>query len=388
MYYNIFEGGEKMQYNKLLIEEKRKLLNLVKRDFIKLDFSKVTAVLDNNLTEPLWMDVYILIYKCNLPPDIQIYDILLKKLSVPILRFYFKSGEKRYIANIDERMLERYIWYHITQENTEYYFETQYIPRKDYIKEILKFNRFFDSGVYLDHLFENEFRIAPTNYTFDNLNDASLLYNKFLDAYDIFKSLKLSTNNFIQNIDIAMQFGRDKRMIATISNILSYFDIEFRLKENYITCESTGYKITNESEADKFQVKLIDAYQFFRNVVNTENKKDIVSEIYNRRLPESIRKQFENNVSLYFKVVRNQELIDWIVTISKESKYTLKINFDESGIFYIEGTRISSPLEAKEFYIDYMDQKKEKLSVAIYKNGILGKIKNIWNKVRAKFVKI
>lgn len=377
-----------MQYEKLLIEEKGKLLNLVKKDFIKLDFSKVIAVLDNNLLQPLWMDIYILIYKCNLPADIQIYDIILKKLSTPTLRFYFKDNEKRYIANIDERMLSRYVWYHITGQKTEYYFETQYIPKKDYIKEIFKFNRFFDSGIYLKHLGKNKFKIEPTNYEFDNINDASLFYNKFLDAYDIFRSLKLSINNFISNIDVAMQFGKDKRMIATISNILSYFNIKFKIKENYITCEETAYHIKNESDADKFQVKLIDAYQFFRNVVNTENKKDIVSEIYNRKLPEEIRKQFEQNVSLYFRVVQNQELVDWIVTISKESKYTLKINFDENGVFEIDDVKITTPTEAKEFYIDYMDKKKEKLAMAIYKNGILGKIKNIWNKVRAKFIKI
>lgn len=377
-----------MQYEKLLLEEKRKLLNLVKKDFVKLDFSEVTAVLENSLLQPLWMDIYILIYKCNLPPDIQIYDIILKKLSTPILRFYFKDNEKRYIANVDERMLARYVWYHITDQKTKYYFETQYIPKKDYIKEILKFNRFFDSGIYLKHLKENKFLIAPTSYEFDNLNDASLLYNKFLDAYDVFRSLKLSTNNFISNIDMAMQFGKDKRMIATISNILSYFNIEFKIKENYITCESTNYQIRNEADADRFQVKLIDAYQFFRNVVNAENKKDIVSEIYNRRLPEEIRKQFELNVSLYFKVAQNQDLIDWIVTISKESKYTLEIHFDENGVFEIDGVKITTPTEAKEFYIDYMDKKKEKLAMAIYKNGILGKIKNIWNKVRAKFIKV
>ena len=54
-----------MQYTNLLIEEKRKLLTLVNKKFVKLDFSKVTSVLDNNMLEPRWMDVYILIYKCK-----------------------------------------------------------------------------------------------------------------------------------------------------------------------------------------------------------------------------------------------------------------------------------------------------------------------------------
>ena len=260
-----------MQYTNLLIEEKRKLLTLVNKKFVKLDFSKVTSVLDNNMLEPRWMDVYILIYKCNLPPDIIAYNILLSKLSTPILRFYFKSEDKRYVANINEFMLSRYVWYLITNDKTEYSIETQFIPKKEYIKEILKFNRFFDSGMYLKHIDENEFQLMPTKYRFDNIDNAVVLYNKCLDAYDIFRSLKLKHDDFIMNIDLAMEYGKDKRMIATLSNILSYFDFNFMFKDNYITLKGTNFKITNEAEADRFQVKLVDCYQFFRNVVNTEN---------------------------------------------------------------------------------------------------------------------
>ena len=36
------------------------------------------------------------------------------------------------------------------------------------------------------------------------------------------------------NIDLAMEYGKDKRMIATLSNILSYFDFNFMFKDNYI----------------------------------------------------------------------------------------------------------------------------------------------------------
>ena len=43
---------------------------------------------------------------------------------------------------------------------------------------------------------------------------------------------------------------------------------------------------------------------------------------------------------------------------------------------------------SQEFYIDYMDKKKEKLAMAIYKNNILTKIKNAWNRFKAKFAKI
>lgn len=377
-----------MQYNRFLNEEKGKLLTLMNEKYIKLDFSKVLSIIDSNINEPLWMDIYILIYKCNLPPDIEAYDILLKKLSTPIVRFYMENDDKRYVATADERLINRFVWYLITGDLTEFYMRVKYIPKKDYVKELLKYSRFFSAGINLINIDEDKFKIYPTDYEFNNVDDATIFYNKFLDAYDIFKSLKLKQYNFIKNINLAIEYGRDKRMIATLSNILSYFNLNFELKDNYITMEGTNFKITNENEADKFQVKLIDAYQFFRNVVNTSEKKDIVSEIYNRRLSPEIRKEFEENVTKYFRVINNQELIDWIITISKESKYTLNITFDDQGVFYIEDSIITSPIDAKEFYIDYMDNKKEKLAMAIYKNNILNRIKNIWNKFRAKFVKI
>lgn len=360
----------------------------MQKEYVKLDFSKLNSIFECNLDNPRWMDIYILIYKCNLPPDIEAYDILLNKLASPVLRFYFKDGEKRYICNANDMMISRYVWYLITKDKTEFYMESQYVPKYDYIKEFLKFNRFYNSGIYLKNIAGNKFAIVPTKYSFDNVNDAISLYNKFLDAYDVFRSLKLTPNNFIENIESAFEFGKDKRLIATISNILSYFDFKFKLKDDYITMESINIRITNETEADRFQVKMIDAYQFFRNVVNAEDKKDIVSEVYNRRLSPAIRKQFEDNFASYLKVIKNQELVDWIVTISKESKYSLKITFDEQGVFYIDGDIITNVADAKEYYIDYMDKKKEKLSIAIYKNNILSRIKNIWNKVRAKFIKI
>ena len=98
MKYNICRrGDELMQYDKLLAEEKRKLLNIVKHEFVSLDFSKMTDILDNNYSEPLWMDVSVLLYSLNIKKvDITIYDILLKKLSKPFVRFYFKDGEKRW----------------------------------------------------------------------------------------------------------------------------------------------------------------------------------------------------------------------------------------------------------------------------------------------------
>lgn len=377
-----------MQYGQSLIEENRKIFTIIKEKYIEFDFSKLTSIYECNLNEPRWLDIYILIYKCNLPPDIKAYDILLKKLSRPVLRFGFKDGENNYVLEANELLLSRYVWYLITKDTTKYYMKSFFVPKRDYLKVLLKFNRFCDSGIYIENIDENKFCIQPTKYKFDNINDAVSLYNKFLDAYDIFRSVKISINNFLQNLECAIELGRDKRMIATLSNILSYFDLNFILKDNYITLDGTNFKITNESEADKFQVKLIDAYQFFRNVVNTESKKDIVSEVYNRRLSPEIRKQFEDNVVSYFKVIQNQDLIDWIITISKESKYTLNITFDEQGVFYIDDDIITNSVDAKEFYIEYMDKKKEKLAMTIYKNNILNRIKSIWNKVRAKFVKI
>ena len=130
-----------MQYNQLLIEEKRKLLTIMERKYVKLNFSKMVSIFENNLKNPRWMDIYILIYKCNLPQDIKAYDILLKKLSMPLMRFYFKDGDKRYIANVNERMISRYVWYLITKDMSEYYIETQFIPKKDYINRYIIIER-------------------------------------------------------------------------------------------------------------------------------------------------------------------------------------------------------------------------------------------------------
>lgn len=376
-----------MQYGQSLIEEKRKVLTLMNKKIVKLSFSNLTSVLDNNLYEPRWMDVYVWIYKCKLPSDAIIFNILLEKLSSPILRFYFNVDDKRYVTNANEFLISRYLWYLITKDETPYYMETQYIPKREYIKEILKFNRFFDSGIYLKNIDENKFVIKPTEYEFDNTEGALSLYNKFLDAYDIYRSIKLSNKNFIEHINTAFEYGKDKRLIATLSNILSYFNIDFVLCDDYITMPGTDFKITCEKDGDRFQSRIIDAYQFFRNVVNTENKKDVVSEVYNRKISEDIRKEFEEGVVKYLKVTENQDLIDWIVTISKESRYTLNITFDEQGVFYIDGDIITNAADAKDYYINYMDNKKEKLAMAIYKGGLFNKIRNIWNKFKTKFAK-
>ena len=176
-------------------------------------------------------------------------------------------------------------------------------------------------------------------------------------------------------------------MIATLSNIFSSFNCKYILKENCLSIENTDIEIIDEESAMSFQSKLIDSYHFFRNVINTDNKKAIVSEIYNKKVSPIIKEQFENNIPEYLKLIRNKELIDWIVTISKESKYTLRINYDEQGVFYIDGAIIVTSQDAKDFYIDYMDKKKEKLAMAIYNNGIVNKIKRAWNMLKSKFGK-
>lgn len=377
-----------MQYDKLLMEDKRKLLNIVKHEYIRLDFSKLTNILDNNYKEPLWMDISVLLYKLKIEnPDITAYDILLKKLSKSFVRFYFKDGEKRYIAEANDFILKQYIWFLITKENVEYCINTQYIPQKDYIKQILSINKFTNIGIYIKHISEDKFSLTPINETFSNIDEAELIYNELIQVQDLKKSLGLETKNFLENYETAKVLSKDKRMIATLSNILSSFNCKYILKDNYITLPNTDLVIQDEETAMCFQSKIVDAYHFFRNVINTENKKDIVSEIYNKKVSLHIKEQFEENVAEYIKAIKNKELVDWIVTISKESKYTLKINFDEQGVFYIDGAIIVTPQEAKEYYIDYMDKKKEKLAMAIYNNGIINKLKRAWNIFKSKFGK-
>ena len=169
--------------------------------------------------------------------------------------------------------------------------------------------------------------------------------------------------------------------------MLTYFDINFIVKDNYITIENTNINISNEETAKGFQAHLLDTYQFFRNVVNSEDKKDIVSEVYNKKVSPEIMKQFTSNVDQYLNVVENKDLIDWIITIARESKYTLKITFDSQGVFYIDDSIIVTPLDAREFYIDYMDKKKDKVSMVAYQNGIINKIKRVWNVIKTKFGK-
>lgn len=378
-----------MQYNRILVEDKRKILNIVKHEYVNLDFSKLIEVVDNTYKEPLWMDISVLLYNMNFKnPDITIYDILLKKLSKPFVRFYFKDGEKKFVATSQEFLMKQYLWYMITKEPISYNVNVQYIPHKDYIKQILKLNKFINCGVYIKHIAEDKFSLTPINEYFSSIDEAEVIYNGLIEIQDLNTSLKLSTKNFLEHYSTAKILAKDKRMIATLSNILSSFNCKFVLEGSYITVPDTDLIIEDEESAMSFQSKIIDAYHFFRNVINTEKKKDIVSEIYNKKVSPEIKEQFEYDVSKYLKLLKNRELIDWIVTISKESKYTLRINFDEQGIFYIDGAIIVTAQDAKEYYIDYMDKKKEKLSMAVYNNNIVNKIKKVWNIFKSKFTKM
>ena len=377
-----------MQFDCLQREEKRKILSLVRNEYIDLDCSKISAVLDNNCDEPRWMDVYVSLYKANLPPDISIYNILLEKLSQRINWFYFEKDDRNYLVNADESLVKAYLWYKITNEPISYKVKAQYIPNREYVRKICKIAKFSESGIWLKHVSEDEFKVEPLNISFDSVQKAREVYDQLLDWNDFYKNVKMPKELLYKEYQTILKLSKDKRMLATISNATNYFDCSFVLKDGNVVLENTDIVINDEQSATDFQARIIDAYHFFRNVVNTKDKKDIISEIYNKNVDLEIKKQYEDNIASYIKLTENRELIDWIVTISKESNYTLDITYDEQGVFYIDGAIIVTALDAKEYYIDYMDRKTEKLAVAIYKNNIITKIKKVWNKFRARFAKV
>ncbi len=377
-----------MQFDCLQREEKRKILSLVKDEYIDLNCSEIAAVLDNNCSEPRWMDVYVLLYKANLPQNISIYNILLEKLSQRINWFYFEKGDKNYLVNADECLIKAYLWYKITNEAITYKVKAKYIPHRDYVRKICKITKFADSGLHLKHISEDKFEVEPLNITFDSVQTARGVYDQLLDWNDFYKNVKMSKDILYDEYQSILKLSKDKRMLATISNATNYFDCSFIMQDGNIVLKNTDIIINDEETATEFQARIIDAYHFFRNVINTQDKKDIISEIYNKKVDPEIKRQYEENIASYIKITENRELIDWIVTISKESNYTLNITYDEQGVFYIDGAIIVTALDAKEYYIDYMDRKTEKLAVVIYKNNLVTKIKKIWTKFRARFAKV
>ncbi|MBQ9279501.1 MAG: hypothetical protein IJ215_00400 [Clostridia bacterium] len=376
-----------MRYSGTLIDENQKILSLISHEYVKLDFSSLSSLSVTNWNEPSFMDNYVLIYKANLPADITIYNILLEKLSSKIFLFTYINSSDTYIANADAFMIRAYVNYLITKEPVEYYIRAQFLPNKEYAKEILKVNKFTDCGVNVEHLGKNKFQITPLNITFENMEGAKSVYHDLLDLNDFCKDVNMDKGIILANYESVQKLSKDKRMLATLSNIKTYFGCQFNMKNGNIIFDGTEYMINDEESATAFQAKVIDAYHFFRNVINTKDKKDIISEIYNQKVSTEIKKEFLGNMASYINATKNQELVDWIVTISKESKYTLPISYDTQGIFYIDGAIIVTPLDAKEYYIDYMDKQREKLAMIIYKNNIIGKIKRIWDKFRARFAR-
>jgi len=387
MYYNDLKGGGKMQYDLLLKEEKRKIMAIMKKEYVTLKFSELHLILDNNYNEPRWMNTYIMLYKASLPKNIVAYDILLEKLSGSLLKFYFKKDDgRRYIVNATDRIFREYVWYLTTKEDKEYSFLAQYLPEKDYIKEVLRFSKYKKCGLILENTKEDEFILNPIGYKFKTTDEARLVYEKLFDAYDLFVNLKLERNNFLKNFYSCLKLGKNKRMIAILSTMISYFDCDFVINEEGISIKNTNILINDEQSAKAFESHMMDVYHFYRNVINTKNKRDIVSEVCNKKVAKEIMEEFTANIAKYSNLVtNNKSLVDWIITISRESKYTLNIKCNDKGVFFIDNVRVASEQEAEFYYIEYMEKKSEHLSLVEYKSSILMKLKKFFSFIKIKF---
>ena len=378
-----------MQYDLLLKDEKRKISAIMKKEYVSLKFSELHLILDNNYNEPRWMNTYIMLYKASLPKNIVAYDILLEKLSTPLLKFYFKKEDgRRYIVSADDKLFRAYVWYLTTKEDKEYRLLAQYLPSKDYIKEVLRFSKYRKCGLILENVKEDEFILNPIGYKFKTPDEARLIYEKLFDAYDLFINLKLEKNNFIKNFYSCLKLGRDKRMIAILSTMISYFDCKFIIQNENISIEGTELVINDEQSAKAFEAHMMDVYHFYRNVINTKNKRDIVSEVCNKKVAKEIMEEFTENIAKYSNlIINNKSLIDWIITISRESKYTLNIKCNDKGVFFIDNVRIATEQEAEFYYIEYMEKKSEHVSLVEYKSSILMKLKKFFSFIKVKFWK-
>ncbi len=368
-------------------EEKNKILSILKDEYVSLDFTKLTSIVGSNFDEPRWMDACVELYKARLPHDIKAYDIMLEKLSSKMFAMNFSDNGKKYLIYADDVIARAYLRFATVGENATYAMKAKVVPNKEYINIICKMFRFGDCGISVEHVNGETFRVNPINLVFKNIQEARVAYDKLLDLNDFMKNVDMDRDEVFANYTDVINLSKDKRMLATISNITNYFACKFTMTCGNIAYAGADVLINDEKTAMDFQAKIIDAYHFFRNVINTSDKKDIISEIYNKKVDPAIKAEFEANAPSYINIIKNKDLIDWIVTISKESKYSLDITYDEQGVFYIDGAAIVTPLDAKEYYIDYMDKKKEKLAVTIYKNNLVTHIKKIWNKFRARFAK-
>ena len=216
---------------------------------------------------------------------------------------------------------------------------------------------------------------------------------KLFDAYDLFTNLHLKKSNFLKNFYPCLSLGKDKRMIAILSTMISYFDCKFAVADDVITIPDTNIAISDEATAKAFESHMMDVYHFYRNVINTKNKKDIVSEVCNKKVSKDIMNDFSNNIAKYSNVFANSKgLCEWVITISRESKYKLNITLNDNGVFFINGTRIATEQEAELYYIDYMEHKSQHTSLVSYKSSILTKLRKLfsffkfklWNKQKAK----
>ena len=264
----------------------------------------------------------------------------------------------------------------------------QYLPSKDYIKEVLRFSKYRKCGLILENVKEDEFILNPIGYKFKTPDEARLIYEKLFDAYDLFINLKLEKNNFIKNFYSCLKLGKDKRMIAILSTMISYFDCKFIIQNENISIEGTELVINDEQSAKAFEAHMMDVYHFYRNVINTKNKRDIVSEVCNKKVAKEIMEEFTENIAKYSNlIINNKSLIDWIITISRESKYTLNIKCNDKGVFFIDNVRIATEQEAEFYYIEYMEKKSEHLSLVEYKSSILMKLKKFFSFIKVKFWK-
>ncbi len=376
-----------MSYDLVLKDEKRKLISIMKKEYVNFKFSELSLILDNNFNEPRWMDTYILLYKAALPRNIVAYDILLQKLSSSLLKFYFKKDDgRRYLVHADEKMFREYVWYLTTKQDKEYTFLAQYMPSKEYTKEIMRFNKYEKCGLVLQNIHEDEFVLTPVGYSFRTEDEARIIYEKLFDAYDLFNTLKLKKSNFLNNFHASLNLGKDKRMLAILSTMISYFDCKFAIANDVITVPNTNIAISNEATAQAFESHMMDVYHFYRNVINTKNKKDIVSEVCNKKVSKDIMREFTENISKFSNIVANNKgLVEWIITISRESKYKLPITVNDRGVFIVDGTKISTESEAEHFYIDYMENRSNHVSLVAYKGSIISKIKKLFSFFKFKF---
>ncbi len=177
-------------------------------------------------------------------------------------------------------------------------------------------------------------------------------------------------------------------MLAVLSTMISYFDCKFLVLDDVITLKNTNIAISDEATSRAFESHMMDVYHFYRNVINTKDKRDIVSEVCNKKVSKAIMKDFSNNISKYSNIVANNKgLVEWIITISRESKYKLHITVTDNGVFFIDGTRIANEHEAELYYIDYMENKSNHVSLVAYKSSIISKIKKIFSFFKFKFWK-